>query len=137
MRARMDFGDLAIVRYPHEPLNDRVWEFRHNLTAYDATFIALVDALDAPLVHLRRPARSPAWPPRTRRTVWRCVGGSPALPPAQAHVHVVVVMDERHHDVAPAPQAEPGSDEHVLRARGHEPVHEILRERAIDLPRRV
>ena len=50
MRARMDFGDLAIVRYPHEPLNDRVWELRHNLTAYDATFIALAEALDAPLV---------------------------------------------------------------------------------------
>ena len=48
--ARTDFADLALVRYPHEPLNDRVWELRHNLTAYDATFVALAEALDAPLV---------------------------------------------------------------------------------------
>lgn len=48
--ARADFAELAIVRYPHEPFNDRVWDLRHNLTAYDATFIALAEALDAALV---------------------------------------------------------------------------------------
>jgi predicted nucleic acid-binding protein len=48
--ARTDFAELAIVRYPHEPLNDRVWELRHNLTAYDATFIALAEALGAALI---------------------------------------------------------------------------------------
>jgi predicted nucleic acid-binding protein len=48
--ARTDFAELTLVRYPHQPLNDRVWELRHNLTAYDATFIALAEALDAPLV---------------------------------------------------------------------------------------
>ena len=48
--ARSDFAELAIVRYPHEPLNDRVWELRHNLTAYDATFIALAETLAAPLI---------------------------------------------------------------------------------------
>jgi predicted nucleic acid-binding protein len=47
---RSDFAELALVRYPHEPLNDRVWELRHNLTAYDATFVALAEALGAPLV---------------------------------------------------------------------------------------
>ena len=48
--ARTDFADLTLVRYPHEPLNDRVWELRENLTAYDATFVALAEALDVPLV---------------------------------------------------------------------------------------
>jgi predicted nucleic acid-binding protein len=48
--ARTDFAELALVRYPHEPLSDRVWELRHNLTAYDATFVALAEALGAPLV---------------------------------------------------------------------------------------
>jgi predicted nucleic acid-binding protein len=48
--ARSDFAELALVRYRHQPLNDRVWQLRHNLTAYDATFIALAEALSAPLI---------------------------------------------------------------------------------------
>ena len=28
----------------------RVWELRHNLTAYDAVYVALAEALDAPLL---------------------------------------------------------------------------------------
>lgn len=48
--ARSDFAELALVRYPHQPLSDRVWALRHNLTAYDATFVALAEALDTPLV---------------------------------------------------------------------------------------
>jgi predicted nucleic acid-binding protein len=48
--ARTDFADLTIVRYPHHPLADRVWALRHNLTAYDATFVALSEALGVPLV---------------------------------------------------------------------------------------
>jgi predicted nucleic acid-binding protein len=48
--ARSDFAELALLRYPHEPLNDRVWELRDNLTAYDATFVALAEALTVPLI---------------------------------------------------------------------------------------
>jgi predicted nucleic acid-binding protein len=48
--ARSDFADTALVRYPHQPLSDRVWELRHNLTVYDATFVALAEVLSAPLV---------------------------------------------------------------------------------------
>jgi predicted nucleic acid-binding protein len=58
--ARTDVAELAIVRYPHEPLNDRVWELRHNLTAYDATFIALAEALDATAGSAGRTALYPA-----------------------------------------------------------------------------
>jgi predicted nucleic acid-binding protein len=48
--ARDDLLDLSIVRYPHHPLSDRIWNLRGALTAYDATFVALAEALDAPLV---------------------------------------------------------------------------------------
>jgi predicted nucleic acid-binding protein len=48
--ARTDFADLALVRYPHEPFGDRIWQLRHNLTAYDAAFVALAEALGTPLV---------------------------------------------------------------------------------------
>lgn len=47
---RSDFADLRIVRYPHGPLLDRMWELRHGLTAYDAAYVALSEALDVPLV---------------------------------------------------------------------------------------
>jgi len=48
--ARADFAELTVVRYRHEPLADRVWALRDNLTAYDATFVALAEALGVPLV---------------------------------------------------------------------------------------
>ena len=48
--ARVDFADLALVRYPHEQLADRVWELRRNVTAYDGVFVALAETLDVPLV---------------------------------------------------------------------------------------
>lgn len=48
--AREDFRDLSIVRYPHLGLLDRIWELRENLSAYDAAFVALSEALGAPLV---------------------------------------------------------------------------------------
>jgi predicted nucleic acid-binding protein len=48
--ARVDFAELAVIRYPHEPLADRVWDLRQNLTPYDAVFVALAEALGAPLV---------------------------------------------------------------------------------------
>lgn len=48
--ARRDFAELSIVRYPHHPLSDRIWELRHNLTAYDATFVALAELLTVPLI---------------------------------------------------------------------------------------
>ena len=44
--------ELEATRYPHAPLLDRIWELRANLTAYDAAYIALAEALNAPLVTL-------------------------------------------------------------------------------------
>ena len=55
---RSDFAALALVRYPHHPLVDRMWDLRHVISAYDAAFVALAEALDVPLItcdgHLSR-----------------------------------------------------------------------------------
>ena len=45
-----DLADLSLRRYPHDVLLPRVWELRANLTAYDAVYVALAEALGAPLV---------------------------------------------------------------------------------------
>lgn len=41
---------IAVARYAVHPLLDRVWELRHNLSAYDAGYVALAEALDCALV---------------------------------------------------------------------------------------
>ncbi len=45
-----DLVNLPLQRHPHDWLLPRVWELRNNLTAYDALYVALAEALDAPLV---------------------------------------------------------------------------------------
>jgi len=42
--------DLRIKRYPHHWFLARVWELRFNFTAYDAMYVVLAEALQAPLV---------------------------------------------------------------------------------------
>jgi predicted nucleic acid-binding protein len=39
-------GEMRMVLYPHGPLRDRIWSLRHNLTAYDASYLALAELLD-------------------------------------------------------------------------------------------
>lgn len=41
---------LPLTRYPHDVLLPRIWELRHAITAYDAAYVALAEALAAPLV---------------------------------------------------------------------------------------
>ena len=41
---------FRLVRYPHAPLLEGIWELRHNLSASDAAYAALAEILDASLV---------------------------------------------------------------------------------------
>ena len=50
VEALEDLADFPIARYPHQPFLPRIWELRHNVTAYDAAYLALAEALAAPLV---------------------------------------------------------------------------------------
>jgi len=45
-----DLAALRLRRYPHDLLLQRIWALRHNLTAYDAAYVALAEALEAPLL---------------------------------------------------------------------------------------
>lgn len=49
-RAMRWYRDLEIFRHAHAPLLGRVWTLRHNLTAYDAVYVALAEALPATLL---------------------------------------------------------------------------------------
>ena len=40
---------LRARRYAHTPLVGRIWELRHNFTAYDAVYIALAEATNSVL----------------------------------------------------------------------------------------
>jgi len=48
--ALIDLADFPVRRYPHDVLLPRIWNLRNNLTAYDAAYVALAEALDAPLL---------------------------------------------------------------------------------------
>lgn len=48
--ALADLADLPLRRSPHLPLMSRCWELRHNLTPYDAAYVALAELLDVALV---------------------------------------------------------------------------------------
>jgi predicted nucleic acid-binding protein len=52
-RAALALADLAALplrRAPHRPLLARCWELRDNLTVYDASYVALAEALDVTLL---------------------------------------------------------------------------------------
>jgi predicted nucleic acid-binding protein len=54
-QAIQDLLDLRITRYPHSVLLPRIWQLRHNLSAYDAASVVLAENLGGIL--LTRDAR--------------------------------------------------------------------------------
>lgn len=71
-RAREALADLAvfpIVRHGHASLVVRMFDLRANLTAYDAAYVALAEALDATLI--------------------TCDGRAASAPGNAAHIEVV------------------------------------------------
>lgn len=52
--AHRDLVRMPVDVFAFEPLADRVWELHPTVTAYDAVFVALAEALGAPLWTLDR-----------------------------------------------------------------------------------
>ncbi|HWG72459.1 MAG TPA: type II toxin-antitoxin system VapC family toxin [Acidimicrobiales bacterium] len=50
--AHADLVALPLQLWPYAPLSERAWELRHNLTIYDASYVALAELLGAPVVTL-------------------------------------------------------------------------------------
>ncbi len=50
--ALADLAQLPLIRHPHYPFLDRIWQLRSNVTAYDAAYVALAEILSAPLLTL-------------------------------------------------------------------------------------
>jgi predicted nucleic acid-binding protein len=47
-----DFMELELDLHPFEPFSDRIWELRHNVTSYDAWYVALAESLALPFATL-------------------------------------------------------------------------------------
>lgn len=57
-----DLVGLSVELYSFEPLAERVWELRANLSPYDAWYVALAESLDASLATLDRRLATAAGP---------------------------------------------------------------------------
>ena len=52
--ALLDLLDVVDDFYPHGPFVPRIWELHPNVTSYDPAYVALAEALGAPLATLDR-----------------------------------------------------------------------------------
>ena len=50
--AHADLLELRVQTYPYAPFGERVWSLRPVASVYDAAYVALAEALDAPLATL-------------------------------------------------------------------------------------
>jgi predicted nucleic acid-binding protein len=61
VRAEEALDDLAawsLIRYPHDLFLPRIWNLRHNVTAYDAVYVALAEVLNVRLLTCDAPLAS-------------------------------------------------------------------------------
>ena len=49
-RAVRSWRRLGVQRFPTVGMLERIWELRHNVTSYDATYVALAEELGCPLL---------------------------------------------------------------------------------------
>jgi predicted nucleic acid-binding protein len=50
-----DLMQLDLELFPFEPFASRIWQLRHNVTSYDAWYVAIAEALKVPLATLDEP----------------------------------------------------------------------------------
>jgi predicted nucleic acid-binding protein len=73
--AHSELLDLPILLFPFAGVAARVWDLSHNLTSYDAWYVAVAEHLGAPLVTLDRRLATAPGPlcrfivPRTEDTI--------------------------------------------------------------------
>lgn len=60
--AHRDLHDLRFELFAYAPFASRIWELRSNVTAYDAWYVAIAEAIDAPLATLDRRLADAAGP---------------------------------------------------------------------------
>ena len=64
-----DLRSLPLTRFPHDRFLERIWELHTTLTTYDAAYVALAEALKAPLVTADAKLAKAAGPACTFRLV--------------------------------------------------------------------
>lgn len=75
--AHADLVALPLRLWPYAPLAERTWELRHHLTAYDGSYVALAEMLEATVVTLdARLAAAPG--PRCQVLAFGPPGTSPS-----------------------------------------------------------
>ena len=73
--AIVDLADLDLHRHPHVDLLGRAWKLRDNVSAYDAMYVALAEAIEATIVTCDRPlAKAPG-----RRTRVEVIDGRSSI----------------------------------------------------------
>jgi len=77
--------EARLIRHPHTSFLGRIWKLKENLTAYDATYVALAEALDAPLITLDERLAQP----RATALRWSCTGKHSQGRPEKALIAVI------------------------------------------------